>query len=138
MLIGQNKHSDTHCVLSFIHFRLVSAYEDKVICKRCTSKKLLKGSYKNLNDYTFPEFVDYILQEFNNSECSNSFNSPCFLVDVHWRPYNARCSYCDIPYNVIGRVETFEDDIKYILLKQNLANQISLDSTQLHMHKTVR
>ena len=110
---------------------------DKVLCSKCSSKQLA-NVYKNLNVHTFPGFVDHVLNEYKESDCYKSYNLPCFNIDVHWRPYNARCSYCDIPYNVIGRIETFEEDIKYILLKQNLTHLISLDATQLHVHNTGR
>ena len=119
-----------------ILFRLVSAYEDKVLCSQCTSKQRSK-TYKNLEEKTFPEFVDHILMEYKKSDCNKSYNFPCPSIDVHWRPYNARCAYCDIPYNVIGRLETFDDDIKYILLKQNLTSLLPLDASQLHVHNTV-
>ena len=35
-------------------------------------------------------------------------------LDVHWRPYFRRCGYCQIPYKVIGKAETFHEDVKFI------------------------
>ena len=35
--------------------------------------------------------------------------SSCKL-DKHWKPFISRCGYCDVPYQVIGRAETFEQD----------------------------
>jgi hypothetical protein len=57
-------------------------------------------------------------------------------INEHWRPFYARCSYCDITYNVIGRVETFEEDFRYILLKQNLTNILPLKQTGVHKNKS--
>ena len=34
-------------------------------------------------------------------------------IDEHWRPFTFQCSYCDINYDLIGRMETWNDDIKY-------------------------
>ena len=104
-------------------------------------KVLGENDYKNLKllgVYNFSSFVNHVLTEYKKSDCYDSYNIPCPTIDVHWRPYNARCLYCDIPYNVIGRVETFEEDMKYILLKQNLTHLISLNALRLHTHQSER
>ena len=41
---------------------------------------------------------------------------------------------CNISYQVIGRKETYEDDVKYILLKQNLTSLIPLESSKKTLH----
>ena len=33
-------------------------------------------------------------------------------MDVHWRPYYAACSYCDLPYNFISKVFDFHNAFK--------------------------
>ena len=86
---------------------------------------MLKGA-------SFPEFINFVLKEYNESNCYGNHHLPCFTINAHWRPFNARCSYCDITYNVIGRVETFEEDFRYIILKQNLTHIIPLSKTGLH------
>ena len=35
-------------------------------------------------------------------------------MNNHWRPFISRCNYCTIPYTVIGRLETMEEDLQYI------------------------
>ena len=35
-------------------------------------------------------------------------------LDKHWKPYISRCAFCDIPYRVIARAETFLEDQLYI------------------------
>ena len=35
-------------------------------------------------------------------------------LDEHWRPFIAQCAFCDIPYKVIARAETFAEDQKFI------------------------
>ena len=32
-------------------------------------------------------------------------------VNIHWRPYIARCLYCTANYTVIGRMETMEKPV---------------------------
>ena len=45
------------------------------------------------------------------------FNS-AFLAT--FRPFYHRCSYCDIHYDVIGLIEEFDEDFRYIISKQNV------------------
>merc|ERR1712133_306733 len=81
----------------------------------------------------FPAFVDLILKEYSRSPCYHKHNSPC-NINVHWRPYNARCLYCDISYDVIGRIETFDEDFKYILTRKKLTDLFNRSG--LHIHKS--
>ena len=110
----------------FVH-RLVSAYVNKVVDHPNSLKSL-----RTMKDKSFSSFVNHVLKEYKESDCYHSYNRPCFAIDQHWRPFNARCSYCDIPYNVIGRLETLEEDVRYILLKQNLTHIIPLEKTSIH------
>ena len=85
--------------------------------------------YKDWFDrnHSFASFVkNIVLKEYKKDKCYKSYNEPCFNIDQHWLPFNARCMYCDISYKVIGRLETFIDDVNYILLKQNLTHLIPL------------
>ena len=34
--------------------------------------------------------------------------------DVHWLPYIAKCGYCDYPFKIIAKKETFDQDQKFI------------------------
>ena len=112
-------------------YRLVSAYVNK-----CLKMKKNCGKLSKSKDISFPKFVNYVLKEYSESDCHKHYNHPCLAINIHWRPYNARCSYCDIPYNVIGRLETFEEDLRYLLLKQNLTHLIPLkqSSVQANHH----
>ena len=114
--------------LYFITFcRLVSAYEDKVLNSN-------RGNLKRFSN-NFPAFVDLILKQYSRSSCYHKHNTPCNM-NVHWRPYNARCLYCDISYDVIGRIETFDEDFKYILTRKNLTDLFNRSG--LHIHKSQR
>ena len=35
-------------------------------------------------------------------------------VDTHWLPLIARCGHCSIPYNVVGKLETIQQDLFFI------------------------
>ena len=35
-------------------------------------------------------------------------------LDVHWRPFYARCAFCSTHYKVIAKAETFSEDLAQI------------------------
>ena len=35
-------------------------------------------------------------------------------MDRHWKPFISRCAYCSVPYAVISKAETFEEDKRFI------------------------
>ena len=94
--------------------RLVSAYIDKLEKHQHISAKYDKIMERK----SFPEFVEIVLQEFETSK-----------INPHWKPYFNRCFHCAIPYNVIGRIETFQEDVQYIILKNNLEKILDLKTT---------
>ena len=87
--------------------RLVSAYQDKVAI---VGPHLLTGdclvqiidssdtSYQHVafrlqaeyGEISFPAFASLILDAAGDPK----------RLDVHWRPYYARCDYCNVPYTV--------------------------------------
>ena len=55
----------------------------------------------------------------------------------HWMPFVESCNHCDVPYNVIGRAETFDEDVKYIILKNNLDKLLNSKATMnSHIHQS--
>ena len=62
--------------------------------------------------------MEIVLQELETSK-----------INPHWKPYFNRCFHCAIPYNVIGRIETFQEDVQYIILKNNLEKILDLKTT---------
>ena len=60
---------------------------------------------------SFSDFVDFVIHENERQD-----------VDAHWKPISQKCHHCAIPYDVIGRMETFDEDLKYIVLKLGLEN----------------
>ena len=54
-----------------------------------------------------------------NIELNSHFRSPC-QMDIHLTPFYRRCDYCNIDYDFIGKVETFNEDVKFIFEKSGL------------------
>ena len=98
-LFEQNNYT----VFSFVRHpfeRLVSAYNDKI----------------NTEKVPFTRFVDKVIKRFAEQ-----------TEDRHWKTFVSRCQYCYVPYNVIGRMETFQEDVQYIILKNKLEKLLPLD-----------
>ena len=106
--------------------RLVSAYKNKVLDG--SYKKMEKVEYRRWLDAhkTFPEFIQLVLNDLKENE----------HADGHWNQYSKGCLDCDIQYDVIGRMETFEEDVKYIILKNGWEHILPIESiTKVHMNK---
>ena len=92
-------------------FRLVSAYQDKLV---------EQGDmfYRRVVDYivhkygvvTFKNFVEMVLDKARRN-CQKM--NKC-AMDVHWKPFISRCGYCNVPYKVIAKAESFAQDQKFI------------------------
>lgn len=109
--------------------RLVSAYKNKVLHD---NGKYIRGlGYENWykTGHSFANFVDLVLKEYEN-----------FSINEHWRPFSFKCAYCEIQYDVIGQLDTFQDDVKYLVLKNRLEKVIPITeenfSTPLSMMHT--
>ena len=57
------------------------------------------------------------------------------VIDAHWRPFYLRCGYCEAEYDVIGKMETFEDDLKFIFESKNLTMASSSNSDNHFLRK---
>ena len=52
----------------------------------------------------------------------------CRGINEHWIPFYLICPFCNLEFDqFIGRIETFEQDVKYVLMKTNLAEKIPFD-----------
>ena len=100
------------------YHRLVSAYEDKVL-GLSENGEIFEG----VKNKTFPEFVDHVLNEWKSHQCNG-----------HWAPQYMHCNYCDIRYDIIGRVENLENDFKYIAMKNNFTSDLVFLNIDLHVH----
>ena len=114
--------------------RLVSAYNDK----RYNSKKY-QGWFKN--GKSFSRFVDLVLYEYRKScypdstkasrVLTNWFNNTCeHKINTHWQPFHSNCAYCDVNYDIVGRMETWNDDLNYIIHKRGLEKVLPLQKVK--------
>ncbi|XP_052068690.1 carbohydrate sulfotransferase 9-like [Mytilus californianus] len=67
------------------------------------------------HDVSFKEFVEYIIHSNNN---------PKSRRDVHFIPAHQLCLPCYIQYDFIGKIESFEKDVLFILEKLNLTQYL--------------
>ena len=118
-LVSYLKKND-YLAFSFVRHpfdRLVSAYREKV-------EKSYHGLYvrsklwKLYGAVDFDTFLKHVINTYkkpndvvNNPNSLKSHRIPK-KVDRHWRLFDARCSYCAMKYDVIGRAETFNEDAK--------------------------
>ena len=118
--------------------RLVSAYKNKGLQGHLMESFGYKDWY--LNDHSFPAFVDLVLSEYRNSSCYKSYYSSCnkneYTFNYHWSPLTSRCSYCEVSYNVIGHMETFDEDVHYIVSKTELNKFFPAQNYTKHLNPT--
>ena len=76
----------------------MSAYENKLV--KNSNNWIYKWFTDHYGEPSFPKFVDMIID--GAARCGED---KCSSMDVHWRPYYAACSYCDLQYNFISKVD---------------------------------
>ena len=79
-----------------LHFRVVSAYENKILRPEIRLGAWFLASY---GEPTFPKFVDSIIE--GSKDCHVGV---CQSLDEHWKPFYAGCTYCDLKYDFITKV----------------------------------
>ena len=95
-------------------------------------------AWSALEAMDFPRFVDMVLQQHNSGNCSSKpFSKKC-KIDAHWKPQYMQCFYCEMNYDVIGKVETFEEDFLYIVRRQNLTHHFPKSQTLRKFHPTYK
>jgi hypothetical protein len=100
--------------------KLVSAYRDKLarnnpIYHKMVGKVIVRKNPSRLSmemgdDVTFPEFVNFIVDEWRDGKRR---------LDVHWRPVVDLCLPCDMQFHFIGKFETLNQDVDFLLRKLN-------------------
>jgi hypothetical protein len=103
--------------------RLVSAYQDKlagdnVFYQKAVGIAIIRKyrkepsalSLQKGHDVTFPEFVDFIVDEWKDGRVP---------LDVHWRPVVDLCHPCSMEYDFIGKFETLDQDVDHLLQTLN-------------------
>lgn len=107
--------------------RLYSAYIDKIYLPgflKFTKEINERNGKECSRSVRFGEFLDYIMKKE--------------VQDPHWKPVSELCGSCRVPYNVISKQETFNNDVLFILnqlsisglLKQELLNNLQKKHTE--------
>ncbi|CAH1795908.1 unnamed protein product [Owenia fusiformis] len=122
--------------------RIFSAYQDKLVSTNLiywgSGKGIIKAyrhnpSSKSLScghDTRFEEFLDFLI---HFSENHNSDK-----MDIHWKPVHLQCDPCMIQYDIIGKLESFYDDMTETLRTIGAQDKIYLpkvDSLSLAIRK---
>jgi hypothetical protein len=113
---------------------LVSAYQDKLTRNNTTYHKNVGRqivqkyrkepsplSLQMGHDVTFPEFVTFIIDEWREAKRP---------LDVHWRPVVDLCLPCVMRFNFIGKFETLNRDVEFLLRKLKESDLSRLFATQ--------
>ncbi|XP_019734099.1 carbohydrate sulfotransferase 10-like [Hippocampus comes] len=109
--------------------RLISTFEGKFLFNKPSEpwykytigpaliRKYRKSSH-HLRDtgLVFDEFVQYLGDEDGRKAMDWQFGQHI----IHWAPYMELCTPCDIHYDVIGHLETLEQDTAHILRRAGI------------------
>ncbi|OWF47828.1 carbohydrate sulfotransferase 10-like [Mizuhopecten yessoensis] len=111
--------------------RMLSGYVDKLYTNNyifwgVTGKKIVNTHRANASklslecghDITFPEFIKHVIR----SETSGKNRDP------HWYPMYDACRPCSLEYDVIGKIETFKEDLKDFLTSQKLQHVVDISN----------
>ena len=105
--------------------RIISAYKEKVLAQHNHVPRYVNTKFKSMfekrNAMSFADFIDVIIQDFQNGTAK---------PNGHWNTFSNMCMHCTIPYAVIGQVETFNEDLKYIILKLGLQNILKIEEIE--------
>ena len=119
--------------------RLVSAYSDKLLRSKPVAQWAQFKNYliKNYGQVNFQNFLRMVLTSMDkcNSQTTTCFNSN---INIHWQPYYQLCEFCDVEYDYIGRIETFNHDVQEVLIQANLTEYIPLQNIKpVHQSTTM-
>ncbi|KAK4312897.1 hypothetical protein Pmani_015721 [Petrolisthes manimaculis] len=73
---------------------------------------------------TFHEFVQYLVEKLVPQE-----------YDPHWKPIHLLCSLCNLNYTDIVHMETYDEDIHYVMRKTGLISEIDEGFLQKGKHE---
>ena len=79
--------------------------------------------FGGVRNKTFPDFIDFILHECKSHQCNE-----------HWQPQYLHCDFCEINYDIVGRVETMDEDLKYIAHVNNFTSSLPNNDGKFHVH----
>lgn len=98
--------------------KFISGFLNRVRGISRLPEKFFKEEFYGL---TYLQFVNYVIKKWNDDD---PLQDP---LDYHFKPQWLQCGLCEIPYNHVGKLETFKEDFEFILMKNNLDNALSSD-----------
>ncbi|CAH1778137.1 unnamed protein product [Owenia fusiformis] len=108
--------------------RLFSAYQNKFVTVNPSywsiAKGFIKRHRKNPKDLSILCGHDLTFEEYLSIVSENPRNTR--YMDYHWRPLSAYCDPCSIDYDIIGKMESFNEDLQHFLCKINAEDKINL------------
>lgn len=127
------KHSEKFMFVREPYERLLSGYVDKLFAPNAAywafigtfiTKNIRQNSSQvELNcghDVTFEEFVRYFIHSQHNN----------MRRDAHFVPNFEHCRPCEIDYDYIGKLETFEEDTLFLLKELKLDEKVKFKDFQ--------
>ncbi|XP_072039008.1 carbohydrate sulfotransferase 11-like [Amphiura filiformis] len=128
-----SKRLDNYTIFIFVRnpfARVISGYRSKLLqpnpsYHKSVGRTIVKRYRKNPtdeelkgHDVTFPEFVKYLTDPRTKS------------LDGHFKPMYQMVLPCSVRFNYIGKLETAEEDAKYILENTHVDHLIHFKQTQ--------
>lgn len=114
--------------------RILSGYVDKLYTNNFvfwgSAGKLIVNNYRKDpskkskacgHDSSFPEFIKHVI----DSETKRENRNP------HWYPMYDACRPCSVKYDVIGKIESFKEDLDKFLHTKNVHEMVDIS----HMNK---
>lgn len=110
--------------------RLLSAYRNKLASAEDEEFRRLYGrdiirryrkrpsvtSLQRGHDVTFEEFVRYLL---------GLKTARLETFEPHWRPYHQLCHPCHVDYDFIGKYETLDEEVDFVLHRLGISHIVS-------------
>ncbi|XP_047501368.1 carbohydrate sulfotransferase 10-like [Penaeus chinensis] len=122
--------------------RILSVYRDKMTNRnprpvRFNFKKLqvyIRKTYRSRHSSnrsrfpSFPEFIQYVIDSTGNFTSYEDWkeNVNC------WLPYWVRCTVCSVDFNIIIKLETMEEDKRFLATLSRL-NELKDKDTWMHL-----
>ena len=80
--------------------------------------------------YTFEAFLnELVIDAANESKDKQKYEK----MSLDWRPYaTTTCNFCRVPFNIIQKTDTFNQDRQKVLEMVGLSNETN--PVQLHIH----
>nr|XP_027235958.1 carbohydrate sulfotransferase 11-like [Penaeus vannamei] len=123
--------------------RILSAYRDKMTSRKPRPLKFkfkelqaqIRKTYRSRHSAnksrfpTFPEFIQYVIDSTGNLTSYDDWkeNVNC------WLPYWVRCTVCSLDYNIIIKLETMEEDKRFLATLSRL-NELKGKDTWMHLN----